>query len=39
VAGSLTVAILAGVLNWSLQYAEKRFDKIAQLRTANQTAF
>ena len=35
VAGSLTVALLAGVLNWSLQYAEKRFDKVAQLRAAN----
>ncbi len=36
-AGSLTVALLASVLNWSLQYAEKRFDKVAQLRAANQT--
>jgi osmoprotectant transport system permease protein len=35
VAGSLTVALLAGILNWSLQYAEKRFDKVAQLRAAN----
>jgi osmoprotectant transport system permease protein len=32
VAGSLTVAILAGVLNWSLQYAEKRLDRVAQFR-------
>ena len=33
IAGSLTVALLAGALNWSLQYAEKRLDRIAQLRT------
>jgi osmoprotectant transport system permease protein len=32
VAGSVTVALLAAVLNWSLQYAEKRLDKVAQLR-------
>lgn len=35
VAGSLTVALLAGILNWSLQYAEKRFDKAAQIRTTH----
>ena len=32
VAGSITVALLAGTINWSLQYAEKRLDRVAQLR-------
>jgi len=32
VAGSLAVALLAGVLNWSLQYAEKRMDRVALAR-------
>ena len=32
VAGSVVVALLAAVLNWSLQYAEKRLDRVAQLR-------
>jgi osmoprotectant transport system permease protein len=37
IAGSLTVALLASALNWSLQYAEKRLDKVAHLR-AGKTA-
>ena len=32
VAGSITVALLAGTINWSLQYAEKRLDRVAELR-------
>lgn len=32
VAGSVAVALLAGVLNWSLQYAEKRMDRVALAR-------
>lgn len=32
VAGSVVVALLAAALNWSLQYAEKRLDRVAQLR-------
>ncbi len=35
IAGSLSVALLAGSLNWSLQYAEKRLDKIARIRAMN----
>lgn len=31
VAGSIMVALLAAVLNWGLQYAEHRLDKVAQL--------
>ena len=31
VAGAIMVALLAAVLNWSLQYAEHRLDKVAQL--------
>ena len=31
VAGSIMVALLAAVLNWGLQYAEHRMDKVAQL--------
>ena len=31
VAGAIMVALLAAVLNWGLQYAEHRLDKVAQL--------